>query len=63
MNSKRAYDIVKNKEIRDIYYDDRPVWIQELKGNTAKVGFVDNNEEKDIYIAELYEDNVYNKND
>lgn len=55
MNSKQVYEILKNKEKRDIYYDERPVWIQELKDNIATVGFVDNNEEKDVYVEDLYE--------
>lgn len=56
MNIKRATEIIKNKEIREIYYDERPVWIQEVQDNIAKVGFIDNNEEKDVYIKDLYEE-------
>lgn len=55
MNSKQVYQILKNKEKREIYYDNRPVWIQELKDNIATVGFVDNNEEKDVNVDDLYE--------
>lgn len=61
MNTKRAYEIIKNKEIRDVYYEDRPIWIQEVNNNVAKVGFIDNNEEKDVYVEDLYEENLYNK--
>ena len=61
MTNNRINEILKNKELHDIFYNNRPVWIQELQGNTAKVGFVDNNEEKDVYIEDLYEDNLYNK--
>ena len=41
----------------DIFYDDRPVWIQEIDSNNqkAKIGFVDNFEEKDVFIRDLYE--------
>ena len=41
---------LNNKEKCDIFYDDRPVWIQGVddKNDVAKVGFVDNFEEKDV---------------
>ena len=57
MNSERISEILKNKELHDIYYNDRPVWIQEVDNNVAKVGFVDNNEEKNVYKEDLYENN------
>lgn len=60
MNTKRIFEIMKDKEIRDIYYNERPVWIQEINSNIAKVGFMDNNEEKDVFIEDLYERNLYN---
>lgn len=62
MTNNRINEILKNKELHDIFYNNRPVWIQELQGNRAKVGFVDNNEEQDVYIEDLYEGNLYNKN-
>ena len=51
MDMKRINQIVNNDQKFDIFYDDRPVWIQELDyGNqTAKIGFVDNFEEKDVF--------------
>lgn len=55
MNSKQVYEILKNKEKREIYYNERLVWIQELNDNIATVGFVDNNEEKDVSVEDLYE--------
>lgn len=61
MNTKRICEIMKNKEICDVYYDKHPVWIQDVKDNIAKVGFMDKNEEKDVYIEDLYEGNLYNK--
>ena len=62
MTNNRINEILKNKQLHDIFYNNRPVWIQELQGNRAKVGFVDNNEEQDVYIEDLYEGNLYNKN-
>ncbi len=50
MDLKRVYSILDNKEKCDIFYDDRPVWIQGVNENIAKVGFIDNFEEKDVFI-------------
>jgi len=58
MDKKRICEIVKNKEIRDIYYNDEPIWIQEVHGNIAKVGFMGSPDTKDIYINDLYERNL-----
>ena len=55
MEMNRINDILTNKEKTDIFYGDRPVWIQEITSNRAKVGFVDNFEEKDVFIKDLYE--------
>ncbi len=55
MNGERISEILKNKELHDVYYNERPVWIQEVDNNVAKVGFIDNNEEKNVYIEDLYE--------
>lgn len=62
MNLQRVHNILSNKEKCDIFYDDRPVWIQGINDNTdiAKIGFVDNFEEKDVYVEDLYEKNLYN---
>ena len=58
MELKRINSILDNKEKCDIFYGDRPVWIQEINNTTAKVGFVDNFEEKDVFIKDLYERNL-----
>lgn len=55
MNKERVFEILRKKELHDVYYNERPVWIQELDNNIAKVGFIDNNEERDVYIKDLYE--------
>ena len=52
--------MLNNKEKVDVYYDERPVWVQEVHDNIAKVSFIDNFEEKDVYIEDLYEDDLYN---
>ena len=55
MEITRVYEILKNKEKADVFYNERPVWIQEIGNNKAKVGFIDNFEERDVYIKDLYE--------
>ena len=60
MTNKRVCEILQNKDIKEIYYNDQPVWIQEVHGNKATVGFVGSNDTKDLYVKELYEANQYN---
>lgn len=60
MDLKRINSILNNDEKFDIFYEDRPVWIQGVNENIAKIGFVDNFEEKDVFINDLYERNLYN---
>lgn len=60
MTSKRVCEILKNKKIKEIYYNEQPVWVQEVHGNKATVGFVDSNKTQDLYVNDLYEKNLYN---
>ena len=55
MDIKRVQAILDNKEKKDIFFEDRPVWVQELAQDKAKIGFIDNFEERDVYIKDLYE--------
>lgn len=61
MNIQRINEILANKEKCDVFYEDKPVWIQELNDNIAKVGFIDGTGDKDVHAKDLYEDNMYNK--
>lgn len=58
MEFNRINSILSNKDKTDIFYGDRAVWIQELNQDKAKIGFVDNFEEKDVFIKDLYERNL-----
>ena len=58
MEFNRINSILSNKDKTDIFYGDRAVWIQELNQDKAKVGFIDNFEEKDVFIKDLYERNL-----
>ncbi|MBR1802909.1 MAG: H-type small acid-soluble spore protein [Clostridia bacterium] len=59
MDISRVSEILKSEEKTEVFYNDRPVWIQELNDNVAKVGFVDNFEESNVYIKDLYESNWF----
>lgn len=55
MNYKRITDILSTDEKIDVFYQNRPVWIQGVSDSIAKIGFVDTFEEKDVDINELTE--------
>ena len=62
MDLNRIQSILNNKEKVDVLYNERPVWIQELDSNNiAKIGFIDTFEEKDVFIEDLYERDLYNQ--
>ncbi|MGN1327388.1 MAG: small, acid-soluble spore protein, H family [Clostridia bacterium] len=46
--------------MKEIYYNEQPVWIQEVHGDKATVGFLNSNNTEDLYINDLYEKNLYN---
>ena len=54
MNIERVHAMLDNKEKIDVYYNERPVWVQEINNDMAKVGFIDTFEEQDVYIKDLY---------
>ncbi len=60
MDLARINTILNNDEKFDVFYDERPVWVQEVHENEqmAKVGFVDDFGEKDVFIKDLYERNL-----
>lgn len=55
MNIKRAFEIVNNKEICDVFYNNEPVWIQELDNNKATIGFMNFKEVENVNIEDLKE--------
>ena len=57
MNIGRINEILSNDEKCDVFYNERVVWIQGVNSDIAKVGFVDNFEERNVPISDLYEKN------
>lgn len=55
MDLNRINHILNNDEKCDVFYNNRAVWIQGVNDKMAKVGFVDNFEEMDVSITDLYE--------
>ena len=55
MKLNRVKEVLNNKEKVDIFYDQRPVWIQSTSHDVARIGFIDNFEERDVFIEDLYE--------
>ena len=50
MKASKIHEILRNKQKVDIFYNERPVWIQEVNNDIAKIGFIDNFEEKNVHI-------------
>lgn len=55
MNEKRALEILNNFEISEVFYNNNSIWIQEIKNNTAKIGFLNGSPSKNVLIEDLYE--------
>ncbi len=58
MEVRRVREILKNKEKCDVFYEDNPVWIQELNNDTVTVGYIDGSGDKDVYVKDLYESDL-----
>lgn len=58
MNINRIFEIMQSKEIKDIYYDEKPIWIQEVNNDVAKIGFMNGDKDRNVYIEDLYEKNL-----
>ncbi len=57
MDITRINNILSNDEKVDVFYQNRPVWIQSISNskNIAKIGFIDNFDEMDVDISDLSE--------
>ncbi|MFR5682955.1 MAG: H-type small acid-soluble spore protein [Clostridia bacterium] len=59
MNAERANEILQSKMKCDVFYEKKPVWIQDVRDNIAKIGFLDGSKEKNVYLEDLYERSLY----
>jgi len=55
MNKQKVNEILNSKQKTDVFYNNRPVWIQELNNNIATIGFIDSFEETYVDVEELHE--------
>lgn len=61
MNRERVNEILNHRSLSEVFYNEKPVWIQEVNDDIAKIGFLDGSPEKDVYIDDLYESDLYKK--
>lgn len=60
MNEQRLTEILRSNKPIDVFYNTKPVWIQEVRGQTVTIGFMDNSRPKNVLMSDLYEKNLYN---
>lgn len=58
MNEQRLTEILRSNHPHDVFYNTKPVWIQEVKGHTVTVGFMDGSQPKNVLMQDLYEKNL-----
>ena len=59
MNKQRLNEILNHRQLSEVFYEEKPVWIQEVNDDIAKIGFLDGSPEKSVYIDVLYESDLY----
>lgn len=55
MDAESAKRIIESKGIIEVLYNGSPVWIQDVNADTARIKFLDSNEERDVMVKELVE--------
>ena len=61
MNRERVNEILNHRSLSEVFYNEKPVWIQNVHDDIATIGFLDVSKEKKVYIEDLYESNLYKK--
>ena len=59
MNKQRVNEILNHRSVSEVFYNEKPVWIQDVHDDIATIGFLDGSKEKDVYIEDLYESDLY----
>ena len=57
MNRERINEILIGNNVNEVFYNEKPIWIQEINGDIARIGFLDGSPEKYVYTNDLYENN------
>lgn len=55
MTEQRLTEILRSNQPHDVFYNEKPVWIQSIHRNTVTVGFMDGTKSKDVLMEDLYE--------
>ena len=58
MDRQKINEILNNNIINEVFYNEKPIWIQEVENDIAKIGFLDGSQEKNVYITDLYEKEI-----
>ena len=61
MNRERVNEILNHRSLSEVFYNEKPVCIQNVHDDIATIGFLDGSKEKKVYIEDLYESNLYKK--
>ena len=61
MNKQRVNEILNHRNVSEVFYNEKSVWIQDVHDDIATIGFLDGSKEKDVYIEDLYENDLYQK--
>ena len=61
MNRQRINEILNHNDLSEVFYNEKPIWIQEVNDDIATIGFLDGSQEKKVYIDDLYEAGLYNE--
>ena len=61
MNEQRLTEILRSNKPLDVFYNEKPVWIQAVHGNTVTIGFMDGTKSQDVFVEDLYESDLYNE--
>lgn len=55
MDNKRARQIVESLGVIEVLYNGSPVWIENIKDNTAEVSYIDTKNKAEVQVEKLIE--------
>lgn len=61
MNEERLTEILGSNQPIDVFYNAKPIWIQEVIGHTVTIGFMDGSQPKNVLMQDLYEKDLCDK--